>query len=99
MSIEYYLQIKLKDYILKLEIVRKYLNNTTFRYLNGCKIAIDHISFRCIGLRQYVIFNYPHIYPYICFESEGNRYSSNYTTTDTVLQVLFINWQTLKQIT
>ena len=68
-------------------------------YFDGYKIDIHHILLKYVGLRQYVIFNYPHIYPYICYESERNRYSSNCTTTDTVLQVLFINWQTLKQIT
>ena len=70
MSIEYYLQIKLKDYILKLEIVRIYLNNALFWYFDGYKIAIDHISFKCIGLRQYVIFNYPYVYTRIFATSQ-----------------------------
>ena len=92
MSIEFYLQMKFKEFSMKLKV-------RIVSYFNGYKIAIDHILFKYMGLRQYVIFNYPYIYPYICYESKGNRYSSNCTTTDTVLQVLFINWQTLKQIT
>ena len=62
------------------------------------KKLFSNVLFKYFGLRQY-IFSIIIIYsPIFFYESKGNRYSSN-DTTDTVLQVLFINWQTLKQIT
>ena len=65
MSIEFYLQMKFKEFSMKLKV-----RITTVWYFNGYKIAIDHILFKYMGLRQYVIFNYPYIYTRIFATSQ-----------------------------